>query len=190
MARPPTGLVWPDGDRADELLAIARELPETPLVFVCNGLAPFAAALHALACSAPRRLAGDPHKRTAPAPQADFLIGRVGTACLSAAARLELPVVLARGARTAPEFGGIVDWIEEQGLGIVVDDFNAVAPAVRDLLADLAGFRANARARAADRAPAGGRHRPLRVALQARGWESTRAGVWRGDDAGAPEEAA
>lgn len=77
---------------------------------------------------------------------ADFFIGKPGPGSISEAIHMGLPVILERNSRTLLQERYNTDWVEEQKLGVVVDDFAKVADAVQFLLQKdrLPAFRCNA----------------------------------------------
>ena len=65
---------------------------------------------------------------------ADFFIGKPGPGCISEALAMGLPVIVERNAWTLAHERYNADWIEEQGVGMVVHNFSQIAGAVRALL--------------------------------------------------------
>jgi UDP-N-acetylglucosamine:LPS N-acetylglucosamine transferase len=65
---------------------------------------------------------------------ADFFIGKPGPGCISEALAMGLPVIVERNAWTLAHERYNADWIEEQGVGMVVRNFSQIAGAVRELL--------------------------------------------------------
>ena len=74
----------------------------------------------------------------------DFFIGKPGPGSLSEALQMKLPVVVERNAWTLPQERYNADWVREQGVGILLPNFNGIAEAVNELLApdNYARFRA------------------------------------------------
>jgi 1,2-diacylglycerol 3-beta-galactosyltransferase len=66
---------------------------------------------------------------------ADFFIGKPGPGCLSEALAMGLPVIVERNARTLAHERYNTNWIEEQGVGMVVRNFSQIHAAVDELLA-------------------------------------------------------
>jgi 1,2-diacylglycerol 3-beta-galactosyltransferase len=64
----------------------------------------------------------------------DFFIGKPGPGCISEALAMGLPVIVERNAWTLAHERYNADWIEEQGVGMVVRNFSRIGRAVRDLL--------------------------------------------------------
>jgi 1,2-diacylglycerol 3-beta-galactosyltransferase len=66
---------------------------------------------------------------------ADFFIGKPGPGSISEAIAMGLPVIVERNAWTLAHERYNADWIEEQGVGLVVRSFSRIADAVCELLA-------------------------------------------------------
>ena len=65
----------------------------------------------------------------------DFLIGKPGPGSVSEAAHMGLPVIVERNAWTLPQERYNAEWIREQGVGIVLNNFRNIAEAIEKLLA-------------------------------------------------------
>jgi len=65
----------------------------------------------------------------------DFLIGKPGPGSVSEAAHMGLPVIVERNAWTLPQERYNAEWIREQGVGIVLNNFRGIAEAIEKLLA-------------------------------------------------------
>ncbi|MBL8174258.1 MAG: galactosyldiacylglycerol synthase [Bryobacterales bacterium] len=79
---------------------------------------------------------------------ADFFIGKPGPGSISEALAMELPVIVEKNAWTLPQERFNADWVERNKVGVVLNSFSGIAPAVAQLLApgELAWFRSNAAA--------------------------------------------
>ena len=79
---------------------------------------------------------------------ADFFIGKPGPGSISEALHMKLPVIVERNAFTLPQERYNADYVREEGVGLVLDNFKDIAKAVDELLepANFARFRANAAA--------------------------------------------
>ena len=75
---------------------------------------------------------------------ADYFIGKPGPGSISEAVAMRLPVIVERNAWTLPQERYNADWVREQGVGIVLDNFRHVRSAVDRMLepAAYARFRA------------------------------------------------
>jgi 1,2-diacylglycerol 3-beta-galactosyltransferase len=78
---------------------------------------------------------------------ADFFIGKPGPGSLSEAVHMGLPCITERNAWTLPQERYNASWLLENGIGIVLRNFDGVADAVREMLSGnrLAEMRANTR---------------------------------------------
>jgi 1,2-diacylglycerol 3-beta-galactosyltransferase len=79
---------------------------------------------------------------------ADFFIGKPGPGSVSEAIAMQLPVIVECNAWTLPQERYNATWVTEKQVGIAVENFRNIVPAVEQLLADgtLERFRANAAA--------------------------------------------
>lgn len=64
----------------------------------------------------------------------DFFIGKPGPGSISEAIQMHLPVVVARNAWTLPQERYNTDWVCDEGVGIVLNNFRDVETAVQDML--------------------------------------------------------
>ncbi|MGI8959681.1 MAG: glycosyltransferase [Bryobacteraceae bacterium] len=64
----------------------------------------------------------------------DFFIGKPGPGSISESVRMTLPVIVERNAWTLPQERYNAEWIREQGVGVVLENFRYVERAVKDLL--------------------------------------------------------
>jgi len=65
---------------------------------------------------------------------ADLFIGKPGPGSISEALAMKLPVIVERNARTLAQERYNADWILEQQVGLVVEDFAGIGEAVGKLL--------------------------------------------------------
>ncbi|MCC6390047.1 MAG: galactosyldiacylglycerol synthase [Bryobacterales bacterium] len=66
----------------------------------------------------------------------DFFIGKPGPGSISEAIAMHLPVIVERNAWTLPQERYNAQWVEEMEVGLVLNNFNRIAPAVEQLLAE------------------------------------------------------
>jgi UDP-N-acetylglucosamine:LPS N-acetylglucosamine transferase len=78
----------------------------------------------------------------------DFFIGKPGPGSISEAIKMKLPVFVERNAWTLPQERYNAEWITEQGVGVVLQNFRSIEDAVRAALTsgDLLRMKANAAA--------------------------------------------
>jgi 1,2-diacylglycerol 3-beta-galactosyltransferase len=65
----------------------------------------------------------------------DFFVGKPGPGSISEALRMGLPVIVERNSWTLPQERYNADWVVEQKVGVVLDNFRSIEPTVRELLA-------------------------------------------------------
>ncbi|HEV2448539.1 MAG TPA: glycosyltransferase [Candidatus Sulfopaludibacter sp.] len=140
----PVGLVLFGGQGAAVMLDIARHLPGSQLILVCGHNHKLRARLEALPHAAPVFIEGFTKEVPRYMQLADYFIGKPGPGSLSEAAAMHLPVIVERNAWTLPQERYNADWIQEQGIGIVLKTFGGIRQAVDHLLepAAYARFRA------------------------------------------------
>jgi 1,2-diacylglycerol 3-beta-galactosyltransferase len=73
---------------------------------------------------------------------ADFFIGKPGPGSLSEAVQRGLPVIVTRNAWTMPQERWNTQWVQQQGLGLVLRSFRELRGAVATLTARLPEFQA------------------------------------------------
>jgi hypothetical protein len=75
---------------------------------------------------------------------ADFFIGKPGPGSLSEAVHMGCPVIIERNASTLPQERANVEWVRDNGVGIVVRSFRKdIATAGERMLRDLDRYKAN-----------------------------------------------
>jgi 1,2-diacylglycerol 3-beta-galactosyltransferase len=72
---------------------------------------------------------------------ADYFIGKPGPGSISEALHCGLPVIVTRNAWTMPQERFNTDWVRDHQLGEVVSSTSHIAQAVRELTANLQGYR-------------------------------------------------
>jgi len=151
-SRQPVGLVLFGGQGAAVMEDIARRLPDRQLLLICGHNARLRAALEKMLRAALEKM---PHRApmfvegfTTEVPRymqlADYFIGKPGPGSVSEAVAMKLPMIVERNAWTLPQERYNTDWIREQGAGLVLPDFRAIARAVDEMLepSNYARFRA------------------------------------------------
>jgi 1,2-diacylglycerol 3-beta-galactosyltransferase len=149
----PTGLVLFGGEGSREMLRIARALnrPDSgvQLILLCGKNEPVAGELRAMKKRIPMFVVGFTREVPSFMDLADFFIGKPGPGSISEALAKRLPVIVERNAWTMAHERYNAEWIEEQGVGVVVRNFSAeICEAVERLLApeNYARFRERAAA--------------------------------------------
>jgi 1,2-diacylglycerol 3-beta-galactosyltransferase len=136
----PTGLVLFGSEGSDEMLRIATALnrseSQVQLILLCGKNKKLAAKLRAMEQRIPMFIHGFTPEIPLFMEMADFFVGKPGPGSISEALAKRLPVIVQRNAWTLAHERYNADWVEEQGVGLVVQDFSAeVTGAVETLLA-------------------------------------------------------
>jgi Glycosyltransferase family 28 C-terminal domain len=136
----PTGLVLFGGEGSTEMLRIARALNRTEsrlqLILLCGKNSELAAGLRALDHRIPMFVEGFTRDVPYYMELSDFFIGKPGPGSISEALAKRLPVIVQRNAWTMAHERYNADWIEEEGVGLVVRKFSSeIRNAVQTLLA-------------------------------------------------------
>jgi len=134
----PTGLVMFGGEGSTDMVKIARALDkaanQVQLIVLCGRNEAVRREIDAL----PRRIPMFVEGFTRDVPRymalADFFIGKPGPGSISEALAMGLPVIVERNSWTLAQERYNADWIEEQGVGMVIRNFSRISRAVRELL--------------------------------------------------------
>jgi hypothetical protein len=138
----PVGVVMFGGHGSRSMMAIAERLPDTQLIFMCGHNDKLATKLRALPAAAPRHVMGFTSEVAETMRLGDFFIGKPGPGSLSEALHLGLPVIVVRNAWTMPQERYNTDWVRDNGYGLVLPSFRAIAAELPTFLAELPAFRA------------------------------------------------
>jgi UDP-N-acetylglucosamine:LPS N-acetylglucosamine transferase len=141
----PTGLVMFGGHGSRVMLGIAKRLDDTQLILVCGHNAPLAERLRVMKCAAPRVVVGFTSQIRYYMQLSDFFIGKPGPGSISEAVHQGLPVIVARNAWTMPQERYNTDWVEENGVGVVLDSFKAIRSGVAQAADHIETYRASVR---------------------------------------------
>jgi hypothetical protein len=150
-----TALVMFGGYGSKEMLRIARkvnrealhrELP-LQLILVCGRNEALAKKLKKMKWRHAPAVVGFTSEVPKLMKAADFFIGKPGPGSLAEALACGLPVLVERNAWTLPQEDYNTDWILENEVGLVLENFNQVLAGVRQMLmpANLAKFQRNIR---------------------------------------------
>jgi len=131
----PTGLVLFGGEGSDEMLNIARSLDQVQLIMLCGKNERVAAKLRAMERHAKMFVQGFTRDVPLYMELSDFFIGKPGPGSISEALAKRLPVIVQRNAWTMAHERYNADWVEEQGAGLPVRNFDhEICSAVETLL--------------------------------------------------------
>ena len=149
----PTGLVLFGGEGSNEMLRIRRALNkpknDLQLILLWGRNEGVASSLRALPHAIPVLVEDFTREIPYYMELSDFFIGKPGPGSISEALAKRLPVIVQRNAWTMAHERYNADWIEEQGVGLVVRKFPPeIAKAVETLLSpeNYAQFRRRAAA--------------------------------------------
>jgi 1,2-diacylglycerol 3-beta-galactosyltransferase len=147
----PTGLVLFGGEGSTEMVRIARALNHADsgvqLILLCGKNTAVAEELRAMEPQIPMFIEGFTREVPYYMELADFFIGKPGPGSISEALAKRLPVIVQRNAWTMAHERYNAEWVEEQGVGLVVHSFSGgIRDAVQGLLApeNYARFRQRA----------------------------------------------
>ena len=139
----PVGIVMFGGHGAAAIERIAAALPGHALILMCGHHAKLAARLRATgAPGAPRIVVGYTDEVPRWLRLADYFIGKPGPGSVSEALHCGLPVLTLRNAWTLPQERWNAQWLQAQGLGVVLPGWRGVCAGVDTLLARLPALRA------------------------------------------------
>ncbi|MGA2132612.1 MAG: glycosyltransferase [Bryobacteraceae bacterium] len=148
----PTGLVLFGGEGSSVMSEIAQRLQTAAgrlqLILVCGRNEKLTARLRAMPSRLPMFVEGFTREVPYYMHLSDFFIGKPGPGSISEAIAMKLPVIVERNAWNLPQERYNTEWVREQGVGMVLNNFRGIAQAVDGLLdpATYARARANAAA--------------------------------------------
>ena len=138
----PTGMVMFGGHGSRAMRGIARRLKDVQLIMVCGHNAPLAAALRSLDAEAPRVVLGFTSQMRHHMQLCDFFIGKPGPGSISEAVHQHLPVIVVRNAWTMPQERYNTEWVEQNGVGVVLDSFKMIREGVHHIINHIEAYRA------------------------------------------------
>jgi UDP-N-acetylglucosamine:LPS N-acetylglucosamine transferase len=135
----PTGLVLFGGQGSRVMIEIADRLGNTParlqLILICGRNNGLAERLRRMTTENPKHVEGF----TAEVPYfmslSDFFIGKPGPGSISEAVAMGLPAIVEKNLWTLPQERFNADWVRQNNVGIVLENFRGIAAAVEQLLA-------------------------------------------------------
>ena len=134
----PTGLVLFGGhgssDMEDIALAVSESGLNVQLIMLCGHNEKLATRLREMPRNFPMHVEGFTRDVPRFMRLADFFIGKPGPGSISEALCMQLPVIVERNAWTLPQERYNADWVQEQGVGIVLSSFREIPQAIRELL--------------------------------------------------------
>ncbi len=148
----PTALVLfgREGSSAMHRIALALERSPAPVqtIFLCGRNERLAERIRRIPARGPTFVEGFTDRADYYMSISDFLIGKPGPGSISEALHFHLPVIVERNARTLPQERYNTDWIRENRVGTVLEDFRHIGDVVAGLLSGGELMRLRGRARA------------------------------------------
>ncbi len=130
----PTGVVMFGGQGSQQMLHIARALDGVQLLLMCGRNRLLAEQCRRLQRSARQAVVGFTEEVADMMRLADFFIGKPGPGALSEAVQLGLPVITLKNAWTMPQERYNAQWVQEQGVGLVVPSVARLPAAADEML--------------------------------------------------------
>ncbi|HEY1947043.1 MAG TPA: glycosyltransferase [Bryobacteraceae bacterium] len=135
-----TGVVLFGGEGSNVMMAVAERLGNSPidlqLILLCGRNESLRARLGKLKTR--NKIVTEGFTKEVPRYMqlGDFFIGKPGPGSISEAVQMQLPVIVERNSWTLPQERYNADWVQEQGVGVVLENFREIEKAVREMLAD------------------------------------------------------
>ena len=133
----PTGIVLFGGHGSSVMIDIVKRLDQTSsppqLILICGHNQKLENERKALPTRSPKLVLGFTQNVEHYMALSDFFIGKPGPGSISEALQLHLPVIVECNKKTMPQERYNAEWVAEKGVGIVVDSFKKIAPAVERL---------------------------------------------------------
>jgi Glycosyltransferase family 28 C-terminal domain len=137
-----TGIVMFGGHGSRVMRGISKRLHDVQLIMVCGHNAALAERLRAMRPSAPRVIVGFTSQMSHYMQLSDFFIGKPGPGGISEAMQQGLPVIVVRNAWTMPQERYNTEWVEDNGVGVVLDSFKMIREGVAEVADDIEPYRA------------------------------------------------
>jgi Glycosyltransferase family 28 C-terminal domain len=137
----PTGLVLFGGHGSNEMLKIAKALPDQQLIFVAGHNSALAQKMAAQSLSVQHRVLGFTKDIDQLMQLSDYFVGKPGPGSLSEAVHMGLPVITFLNASTMPQERYNTTWVEENKLGKVIASVSELPGAVVAVLSDLPNYK-------------------------------------------------
>jgi 1,2-diacylglycerol 3-beta-galactosyltransferase len=136
----PTGLVLFGGEGSSVMASIAQRLGNSStnlqLILICGRNKGLRERLKALKTRNALFVEGFTKEIPYYMHLSDFFVGKPGPGSISESLKMNLPVIVERNSWTLPQERFNAEWIKEQGVGVVLNNFRAIEPTVKSLLED------------------------------------------------------
>lgn len=133
-----TAILLFGGEGSSVMMRIVRDLQQVnrnlQLIAVCGRNTKLAESIRAIPSRIPTHVVGFTSEIPYYMSLSDFFIGKPGPGSITEAIAMNLPVLIERNAWTLPQERYNADWVQEQGVGLVVKDFKQAGQAVTELL--------------------------------------------------------
>lgn len=137
----PTGLVLFGGHGSNDMLKIAKALPNQQLIFVAGHNSALAQRMAAQSPFVHHLVLGFTKDIDQFMQLSDYFVGKPGPGSLSEAVHMGLPVITFRNAATMPQERYNTTWVEENQLGKVIGSVSELPGAVEAVLDDLTRYQ-------------------------------------------------
>lgn len=137
----PTGLVLFGGHGSNEMLKIAKALPDQQMIFLAGHNSALAQKMATQSSSGQHLVLGFTKDIDQLMQLSDYFVGKPGPGSLSEAVHMGLPVITFRNAATMPQERYNTTWVEENQLGKVIGSVSELPGAVAAVLSDLPIFK-------------------------------------------------
>ncbi len=136
----PTGMVLFGGEGSNVMAAVAERLGNSSgdlqLIMVCGKNEGVRKRIRAMKTRNKIFTEGFTKRIPYYMRLSDFFVGKPGPGSIAEALKLNLPVIVERNSWTLPQERYNAEWVTEQGVGLVLQNFRTIEPAVRDLLSN------------------------------------------------------
>ena len=136
----PTGMVMFGGEGSSVMATIAERLGNSEtkmqLIMICGKNEKIRQRVSALRTRNEIHVEGFTKEIPHFMSLCDFFIGKPGPGSISEAMQMKLPVFVERNAWTLPQERYNADWVTEQGVGVVLENFRSIDQAVSSALAN------------------------------------------------------
>jgi 1,2-diacylglycerol 3-beta-galactosyltransferase len=130
----PTGMVMFGGEGSNAMAEIAQKLGNSAtklqLIMICGKNAKIRNHVAGLKTRNKIHLEGFTKEIPYFMSLCDFFVGKAGPGSISEAIKMKLPVFVERNAWTLPQERYNTEWVTQQGVGVVLEDFKKIEPAV------------------------------------------------------------
>jgi hypothetical protein len=134
----PTALVLFGGQGSTDMIEIAARISESQqpvqLILLCGHNEKLADRLRAMKLNQPVHVEGFTREVPYFMHLSDLFIGKPGPGSISEALAMRLPVIVERNAWTLPQERYNADWIQDQGVGMVLSGFRQIDTAIEEML--------------------------------------------------------